>query len=89
MCDCLLPLIVTVLLVDFVGNHPRLCAVFQVVFTLVSFYIVYLYPKHTWDTIKYGINIFFCTLAECVNWCIAIANDMAGTNLARIMFIPL
>lgn len=86
MSECLPPLLLTVLLVDFVENRPRLAAVFHVVFTFVCCYIAYLYPKHTIDVGKYGFNMCGTVVTEWVNCAIVVINDMAGTNITRIVF---
>lgn len=89
MSECLPPLLLTVLLVDFVGNRPRLGAVFHVAFTFVLCYIAYLYPKPAWDMSKHGINTLGTAVAEWVNCGIAFINDIAMTNITRVVFVTL
>ena len=94
MCDCLPPLILAVLLIHVAGTRPRLCLVLHAMFTFISCavlsYIVYLYPKTTWDMGKRAFNMFVSVVAtDVVNWGVVLVNDMAGTNFSQIVFTPL
>ena len=94
MCDCLPPLILAFLLIDFSKRNPELFFRLQLIYlffgcTLLC-YLVYQYPKLAWNMTKPGFNLFVSVVVtDFVNWAIGIVNYSVGTNYPNIVFTPL